>query len=74
VTGVDSSGAVVTLSRAEALVLYEWIAANDGRLPVSCAGEQNVLWKLEGQLERQLPELMAPNYQELVAAARIEVE
>ncbi len=57
------------LSRAEALVLFEWLASLDD-LPAEAAAEQRVLWRVEGELERRLAEVLAPNYDELVADAR----
>jgi hypothetical protein len=35
--------------------------------------EQQVLWQLEGQLERILREPLGPDYQAVIAAARKEV-
>jgi hypothetical protein len=63
------------LTRAEALVLYEWLVRVDEaqKLPIEDPAEQTVLWRLEGRLESNLPELFASNYKELVAAARREV-
>jgi hypothetical protein len=63
------------LTRAEALVLFEWLAREDaaGNLPVEDPAEQQVLWRLEGQLESILPEPIAPNYREALEAARRQV-
>lgn len=58
-----------SLSRAEALVLFEWLASHES-LPVEHKGEQEALWRLEGALERILVEVFAPNYTDLVVAAR----
>ena len=65
----------VVFSRAEAMVLFELLARCDEtkNLPVEHASEQTMLWVLEGQLEKQLREVFAPNYNELVEAARQEV-
>ncbi len=57
------------LSRAEALVLFDWLASREPR-PADAPAEQQVLWRVEGELERRLAEVLAPNYKELVAAAR----
>ena len=71
----DSEAIVLRLTPAEALVLFEWLARvdNAGDLPVEDPAEQQVLWRLEGQLESQVTEVLLPNYKELVEAARREV-
>ena len=63
------------LTQAEALVLFEWLTRNDkaDRLGVDDDSEQRVLWSVEAQLEKQLVETLAPNYSELLAAARSQV-
>ncbi len=63
------------LTRAEALVLFEWLARMEaaGKLPVDDPAEEQVLWRLEGQLESMLREPLEPNYKEAVEAARKEV-
>jgi hypothetical protein len=63
------------LTRAEALVLFEWLARMDagGKVPVEDPAEEQVLWRLEGQLESTLREPLEPNYKEAVEAARKEV-
>ncbi len=63
------------LTRAEALVLFEWLARVDaaGNLPVEDSAEQQVLWRLEGQLESILLEPLAPNYREALETARRQV-
>jgi hypothetical protein len=68
----DQQGIIIQLSRAEALVLFEWLARTDEaqELTFEDSAEQTVLWKLEGQLENALIEHSEPNYEELVAAAR----
>ena len=59
---------VLQLTKAEALVPFEWLARMDqsGTL----AAEQQVLWAVEGQLERILVEPLAADYEEALAAAR----
>jgi hypothetical protein len=66
---------MLQLTYAEALVLFEWLTRTDGSgsLPIEDPAEQQVLWKLEGSLERTLVEPLAANYQELVAEARRKV-
>jgi hypothetical protein len=59
------------LTRAEALVLFEWLARVDAAR--NRPAEDPVLWRLEGQLERTLVEPLAPNYKQAVEAARREV-
>ena len=63
------------LTRAEALVLFEWLVRTDSAdaVPVEDAAEQKVLWKLEGKLEKLLTEPLLPDYKRLVDAARQEV-
>jgi hypothetical protein len=74
---------LLTLSKAEALVLFEWLASLDGWLagldesqmpPFAHPSEEKVLWKVEGQLESVLTEPFAPNYSELLIQARRAVE
>lgn len=61
---------VVALSRVEALVLFEWLARHDGALPIEDPSEQDVLWRVEAALERQLDEVLASDYEAAVATAR----
>ncbi len=60
------------LSQAEALVLFEWLVRSDKdeSLPVEDDAERRVLWRLEAILEKTLVEPLAPDYAELLAAAR----
>ena len=66
---------MIQLSRAEALVLFDWITSAEEaeKLPVSHPAEERVLWELEAQLEHALSEPFASNYKELLAAAREEI-
>lgn len=61
---------VLELSRAETLVLFEWLTSHDGNLPFEESSEQDVLWRVEAALERALPEVLSPDYQTTLAAAR----
>ena len=63
------------LTRAEALVFFEWLARVDAaeRSPVEDPSEQQVLWTLEAQIEKLLVEPLEPNYQEILDHARQEV-
>lgn len=65
----------IELSKAEALVLFEWLARTDETRSstIEDAAEDEVLSRIQGQLETTLVEPFAQNYQELVARARKEV-
>jgi len=73
----DDTGAAITirLTRAEAVVLFEWLTRTDaaGGIPVEDPAEQQVFWQIEGQLESKLVEPLSPSYRESVEAARREV-
>jgi hypothetical protein len=73
---MSQSEVSLTLSKAEALVLFEWLASLDGSKmpPFNHPSEEKVLWKVEGQLESVLVEPFAPNYGELLTRARRAVE
>ena len=60
------------LTHEEALVLFELLCRVDERdaLPFEHKAERLVLWDLEAQLERTLVEPFAPNYVDLLRAAR----
>jgi hypothetical protein len=45
---MSDSEVLLRLSKAEAIVLLEWLASLDSLHPPS---EEKVLWKVEGQLE-----------------------
>ena len=60
----------IELSHDEALVLFEWLARVDGSLPVVDSSEQDVLWRIEAQLEKKLVEPLAADYKDAVDAAR----
>ncbi len=66
---------VLELTRAQAVVLSEWLfrTDRDESLSVVDPSEQRVLWLLEGQLESVLVEPLRPDYAELLAKARKEV-
>lgn len=63
---------VLRLTGAEALVLFEWIARNEGGATFCFEdpAEQRVVWRIEAELERTLTEPLRPDYAELVALAR----
>ncbi len=69
---MDPSKVVIELSRAEAIVLYDWLFRfnkNHDQLFQDQA-EQRVLWDLEATLESMLVEPFDPGYQKFLAAAR----
>ena len=60
------------LKHEEALILFEWLALleerSDSRL---CdEAEQKVIWNIEGQLEKQLPDVVMEDYKQRVSAAK----
>ena len=59
----------VTLSRAEALVLFEWLNVHEGTVPADDA-ERTALSGLTAALEKILVEPFDPEYHRLLAAAR----
>jgi hypothetical protein len=70
-----SQEVAVTLSRDEALVLFEWLTRTDERTNdfgdlVENQAEQRALWNLTALLERVLAEPFSPEYRELVRQAR----
>ncbi len=60
----------LTLSRTEALVLLEWLVGRSDPEPHMGSAELAVLWRLEALLEPVLPELLDPQYLELLSEAR----
>lgn len=67
----------IALGKQEALILFDWLVRQDEaeslRLLFEDPVEQQVLWKLEGKLEKVLDEIFAPNYREILLAAREEI-
>jgi hypothetical protein len=63
---------VLDLSADEALVLFEFLSryGESERLETVDQAEQRALLRLCGKLESRLVEPFAPNYAELLAAAR----
>ena len=66
-----ADGIELKVTGAEALVLFEWLAAayDDGALDVDEA-QRRVLWDLGAQLEAKLTEPFMPEYAQLVDAAK----
>lgn len=64
----------ITLTRAEALVLFEWLQRHEDRntTPGDDA-ERAALWNLSALLERELVEPFKDDYSELLAAAKAEL-
>ena len=62
----------LTLSRSEALILFEWLASFDSteKKPGADEAEQIVLWGLETLLEKELPEILSSDYDRLLASAK----
>lgn len=60
----------ITLTRAEALVLFEWLHRLDDEPGNVDDAEQIALWRLSGALERTLSEPFAPDYRTLLQRAR----
>ena len=63
----------ISLTRDEALVLFEWLARNTsvGDTPtIEDESERKALWILEGLLENVLVEPLRPDYRELLTQAR----
>jgi hypothetical protein len=62
----------VILTKAEALVLFEFLARfkDSSELAIIDSSEETVLWKILGILESKLAEPFAQNYSEILEAAR----
>ena len=60
------------LTQDQALVFFDWLTrqSESGGLPVAHQAEQDVLWVLEGLLEKSLVEPLKSDYEALVQAAR----
>jgi len=72
---MENNNISLTLSHAEALVLFEWLARNNESqaIPIEHPSEQTVLWLLQGHLEKVLSEPFATNYEEIIGKARDEI-
>lgn len=62
----------LSLNLDQALVFFEWLIREEALLSGSTAhpAEQDVLWVLEGQLEKTLLQPIETDYKERVAEAR----
>ena len=67
--------ATLTLTRAEALVFFEFLSRfdQDEQLDIRDKAEELVLWHLHGAFERQFSEQFSPDYLQKVEAARQQV-
>ena len=65
----------VELSRAEALVLFEFLYrfSDKEQLAIADQAEERVLWNIHGSLEQTLVEPFMRNYDELLEEARGQV-
>lgn len=65
----------LTLTPAQALVLFEWLSRNDSAEAFSFedSAEQQVVWSIEGQLESTLVEPLSEDYKSLLDQARTKV-
>lgn len=77
----DEAGVTISLTTAEALVLFEWLHRNEVRedshktdhYDIFYPADRVALWSLSGALERTLGEPFLSNYIDLVEAARAEL-
>jgi hypothetical protein len=67
---MNNVSVIVNLSRDEALVLFDWLSSDRERNIPPDGAEQKVLWRLEGQLESCLIEIVQADYHEKVTAAK----
>ncbi len=63
---------MLQVSRAEALVLFEFLARCEEaeRFSFDDGAEQRVVWLIQAQLERELTEPLQPDYRDLLRQAR----
>jgi hypothetical protein len=72
---MDESKVTVDLTRDQAIVLAEFLLrfSDDGRLAVEHNAEQRLLWDMCCVLERQLHEMLDPQWPALLERARLGV-
>jgi hypothetical protein len=74
---MTENGVTITLTRDEAIVLFEFLTRysdDSGELRIVDQSEQRVLWDIHAMLESALPEpINNPSYEERVARARAAV-
>ncbi|TWT29622.1 hypothetical protein [Blastopirellula retiformator] len=63
------------LKHEEALVLFEWLASLEEKSDSSMCddAEQKVIWKIEAQLEKLLPDVVMEDYKDRVSAAKLKI-
>ena len=68
----DEGALSIRLTKDEALVLLEIIGdfRDESAIQVRDQAERHALWNLSALLEKAIPEIFAPNYRELVKAAK----
>lgn len=71
-TDLPEQSVELTLSQAEAVVLFEFLArfSDDDQLRIADPAEEQVLWNLHAELQRQLVEPLMSNYADLLKVAR----
>ena len=72
---MDGTKVVMNLTRAEAIVLVEFLMRfrDEGRLAIEHETEQQLLWDLCCVVESQLPELFDPQWPSIVEQAAANV-
>ncbi|WP_144445744.1 hypothetical protein [Inquilinus limosus] len=72
---MEQKDITITLSPAEALVLFEWLARTDAAqsLPTEHPAETRALWRLEGKLQKQIGVLFSNEYGNALEEARSEL-
>ena len=62
----------LVLKHDEALVFFEWLSLLEekNKSEMFDEAEQKVIWKIEGQLESQLPDVVMDDYNARVVAAK----
>lgn len=62
----------LTLSKEEALVLFEFLSrfSEEERLEIKCQSEAQVLWNVQGSLEKRLAEPLSKEYSSILEKAR----
>jgi hypothetical protein len=71
-TDSPKDGVTLSLSRAEALVLFEFLSrfANKDTLNIEDQSEARVLWDAQASLEKELSEPLAADYLQVLETAR----
>lgn len=66
---------ILKLSNDQALVLFEWLTKQDerGTFTFDHKSERQVMWAIQGQLEKSLTEPFADDYLTKLAEARAKI-